>query len=137
MCKRILMLLCVTLTVTACAHGVKQTPAPSSQVPNVDIPADLLARKPQAIPDPASGSRSDLLSNHVQAMGIHHALAIDFTALVCAITGQQGITINGKAPARPAWCADAPRSQGVEHGANGPSMPVKRPVDNLGPSDAP
>ncbi len=104
MSKRILILLAVILMATGCGRGVKQTPVPSSQVPNLEVPADLLSRDVAMLPQPESGARTDLLSNHVDVAKLYHALGIDFTALVCAITGQQGITINGAKSVRPKGC---------------------------------
>jgi hypothetical protein len=94
-------------------------PALSSQVPDLSIPADLLSRDVEALPQPASGKRSDLVTNHVEVAHAYHALGIDFTALVCAVTGQQGITINGAKPQRPPQCR-AMQREGVEHAANHP-----------------
>lgn len=70
----------------------------------MSIPADLLATDPAALPQPADGSRVALLSNHVQVAGMYHALADDFRALVCAVTGQAGVLVNGAEPMRPEWC---------------------------------
>lgn len=128
MCKRILILLAATLMATACAHGVKQTPAPFSQVPNLDIPADLLTGQVQALPQPANGSRSELLTNHVEVARRYHVMGIDFASLVCAITGQQGITVNGARPMRPTWCDDVLRER-----AQRASQPVDKSVE--GPVD--
>lgn len=104
MCKRILILLVVTLTAMGCARGVKPMPAPSSMVPDLSIPADLLVGDVEALPQPDSGKRSDLVANHIDVARAFHTLAIDFTALVCAITGQRGVTINGAPPVQPQGC---------------------------------
>lgn len=124
MCKRILILAAVTLMVTACAHGVKRTPAPSSQVPNLEIPADLLTGEVPALPQPDSGARSDLLTNHVEVAKAYHVLGIDLLSLVCAITGQRGVTINGAAPVQPQAC----EARGVR-APKAIAQPVDNPVD--------
>lgn len=106
--KRILVLSLVALMATGCAHGVKPTPAPMDSKPNLSISADLLTGKTNDLPQPNSGEWGDLLMNHVAVAKAYDALRIDYVSLVCAITGQQGVTINGLPPVQPAQCARYP-----------------------------
>lgn len=103
MFKRILILAAATLMATACAHGVKQTPA-DPPTPNLSIPAGQLAVPADDLPQPLSGRRGDLLANHVDVAHAFHDVVTDYTALICTVTGATGITINGAAPVQPAAC---------------------------------
>ena len=105
MCKRILILLAVILMATGCAHGARQTQA--SSPPNLQIAPGLLRLPADELPQPENGSRSALLGNHVQAAREYHRLRIDYRGLVCSVTGQGGITINGLPPRRPDGCAES------------------------------
>jgi len=106
--KRLHFLTLAALMATGCAHGVKPTPAPSDSKPNLSISADLLTGKTNDLPQPVSGAWSDLLMNHVAVAKQYDLLRGDFLGLVCAITGQQGVTINGLPPVQPEQCARYP-----------------------------
>jgi hypothetical protein len=103
MCKRILILLAVSLMATACVHGVKQMPAEVPK-PDVTIPAGQLALCPETLPELVDGKRSSLLLNHVDSAKQYHACGADHKALVCTVTGLTGITINGADPVQPEAC---------------------------------
>lgn len=60
------------------------------------------------LPQPITGGRNDLLMNHVAVAKSWHLMRNDLLSLVCAITGQQGVTINGLPPIQPAACASLP-----------------------------
>ncbi len=102
MYKRILILLSVTLMATGCVHGVKRIPAQVLK-PDLTIPPAQMAQSPD-LPQPASGKRSALLSNHVAVARMYHALRATHLALVCSITGATGVTINGAEGVQPEAC---------------------------------
>lgn len=74
------------------------------------LPTDL-SIAPGQVHEPAQLPALDgaddvaLLRNHVEVAKAYHALADRYRALVCGVLSQQGITVNGAAPAPPAWCA--------------------------------
>lgn len=117
MFKRILILLAVTLMATACAHGVKQTPA-DPPTPNLSIPAGQLAIPADDLPQPLSGQRSELLANHAVVAHAFHDVVTDYTALICTVLGTKGVTINGALPVQPPAC----------WGLRPPILPVDKPV---------
>jgi hypothetical protein len=108
MCKRILILLAVTLMATACVHGGQPMPAKPPK-PDVTIPPAQLALCPETLPELVDGKRSSLVSNHVASGKQYHACKDDHLALVCTVTGLTGITINGADPVQPEACK-APES---------------------------
>ena len=98
MCKRILILLGVTLALMGCQHGVRPMPDEAT-IPNLSIPQGQLQPGPATLPQPADGKRSTLLSNHVSVARLYHQLRLRHACLVRTLWGQQGITINGLPPA--------------------------------------
>lgn len=67
MSKRILPLLIVALTLTACAAGGQQTMAP-----RLIPPASLTTLPPEQLPEPTSNHLDDLTENHVISAGLYH-----------------------------------------------------------------
>lgn len=67
MSKRILPLLIVALTLTACAAGGRQTGG-RQLIP----PAHLTTLPPEQLPEPASNHLDDLTENHVISAGLYH-----------------------------------------------------------------
>jgi len=67
MSKRILPLLIVALTLTACAAGGRQTGGP-----RLIPPAHLTTLPPEQLPEPTSDHLNDLVENHVISAGLYH-----------------------------------------------------------------
>ena len=67
MCKTKLALLAAALTLTACASGVRPTPAPILLLPPAHLTQQCLAPPP-----PTSGALTDLLSNHITTAKLLH-----------------------------------------------------------------
>lgn len=89
------------LTLSSCASGAKPTPAPLS----IDLhiaPAQL--RAPRALPDLQAADDDALLRNHVAVARYYHELADQLRALLCSLGSQQGFTLNGAPPVKPAGC---------------------------------
>jgi len=57
-----------------------------------------MADEPVPTHAPSDGSDAAILRDHVMGMKAYHALRIRFTALVCAVQSQAGVTINGSMP---------------------------------------
>ncbi|WP_176433118.1 hypothetical protein [Stenotrophomonas sp. CC120222-04] len=109
---RRLAVIAATLMLSSCASGAKPTPAAPCLVDLSIAPAQL--RAPDELPDLQAATDDALLRNHVAVARQYHALADQLRALLCSLSSQRGITLNGSAPVAPPGCGLA---AGNNHGA--------------------
>lgn len=74
---RLLPLLSVCLTLTACAGGAVQT-----SVPEYQIPPHLAARPAETLPPPEANNATALVTNHIETAGAYHRLREQYTQLL-------------------------------------------------------